>query len=628
MSLTEELKHRSSFPWKKIIIWLVIVWLAGWWYTRRSNRSASTTEDATTSTTATAKKGNITIGVTSDGQIMWDNVLALGFEVSGKIKSITKNIGDKVTQWELIATVDSAAYQTSLRKAQNSLNQAIASYNSKVKPLSDLQIQQIKAWYSMNQISFDTKQLSSEQDLTTAQKSIQDLKTKRAIYEQDLQDLVSGKTLTLNQAQANQQLTQSAKNLSVQVDDLYYKIDERTRNIDDFMWFSISKQSNSASYEYLIAAKNFAVKSKAESLWLSLNGRTKPNTLNLTGQELLKALDSASQDAEDMRDLASAMVLVMDNTIPDSTNLTSNDISSWTNTFSSMYSNSLSKYQTFITGKESYKSSLLSNESSLDNSSTSFADQKRSIEQQIAQVDTDIAYQQWQLEFKQKTIAQAQQTNNLQLQKDQIDYQLQLDPLTADEQNLYSLQLESSRIALAEQQLQLSKTSLYSPVDGVILSIAGHPGETAWSNFVSVATQWYTYIQTTLDQEDINSLSEWQMTSMTLDALPDLTFTGEVYYISSQWVTDNNGLVTYQVLIRYALDDERVKIGMKGTLTFVQKEVKNVITLPVKAVFAYENTPHVLLSDGTMRAVITWLSDGKTTEIISGLSEGEEVIIK
>lgn len=627
MSLTEELKHRSSFPWKKIIIWLVIVWLAGWWYTRRSNRSASTTEDATASTTATAKKGNITIGVTSDGQIMWDNVLTLGFEVGGKIKSITKNIGDKVTQWELIATVDSAVYQTSVRKAQNSLNQAIASYNSKVKPLSDLQIQQINAWYTMDQISFDTKQLSSEQDLTTAQKSIQDLKTKRTIYEQDLQDLVSGKTLALSQAQANQQLTQSAQNLSVQVDDLYQKIEERLRDIDDFMWFSLVKKTNSKLYETFVSARDTSIKYEAEILRQSLNNRSKPNTVNLTGQELLDILDLASKDAQNMRDLASKMTLVMDNTVP-SDYLTDSEINSWSNIFSSIYSSALSKYQTFVTGKESYKSSLLSNESSLDNSSTSFADQKRSIEQQIAQIDTDITYQQWQLEFKQTTIAQAQQTNNLQLQKDQIDYQLQLNPLTDDEQNLYSLQLESSRIALAEQQLQLSKTNLYSPVDGVILTIAGHPGETAWSNFVSIATQWYTYIQTTLDQEDINSLSEWQIASMTLDALPDLTFTGEVYYISSQWVTDNNGLVTYQVLIRYALDDERVKIGMKGTLTFVQKEVKNVITLPVKAVFAYENTPHVLLSDGTMRAVITWLSDGKTTEIISGLEEGEEVIIK
>jgi hypothetical protein len=71
------------------------------------------------------------------------------------------------------------------------------------------------------------------------------------------------------------------------------------------------------------------------------------------------------------------------------------------------------------------------------------------------------------------------------------------------------------------------------------------------------------------------------------------------------------------VYIRYANDDERIKTAMKVNVSFIQKQVKDVLVVPVKAVFAYQNKPHVTMEDGSLRSVITGMSDGKQTEIIS-----------
>jgi hypothetical protein len=71
------------------------------------------------------------------------------------------------------------------------------------------------------------------------------------------------------------------------------------------------------------------------------------------------------------------------------------------------------------------------------------------------------------------------------------------------------------------------------------------------------------------------------------------------------------------VYIRYANDDERIKTAMKVNVSFIQKQVKDVLVVPVKAVFAYQNKPHVTMEDGSLRPVITGMSDGKQTEIIS-----------
>ncbi len=634
MSLTEELQSRSKNR-KKIIVYILVMLLVLFWYVYRSSllwlfsHSTKSEADTGSGTVYTVKKSDITIGLVTDGQIKWDNVLTLWFEVSGKIKSILKHIGEKAKQWELLATIDDSTLVTDLRRAQNSLQQSILSYNTKVRPLSDLELEQINGSFQINVLNQKNKELTTAQDSVSNEKSLDDMNAKMLILQQDLKDLDSDNSLQEKRDEQNQSVIQKQKDLLIQILDLNQKVVVNLREIDEFLGVSSANVNKNDAFEFLIWAKDMYSVPRARTLRNDLNNAyiSLPANLDVSGEEFLNILDRAADVAKKMYELWSVMQDVMSNTI-EWPGLTSSQIQTLENSFSSVYSSAYSKYQTFISWKESYKSLLLSSNSSLGDVRDSLDDKKRSLQQQIDQLERDIKNNQIQTELKAQALANTDAIHTQQRKNDEVDYKLKLNPLSNDEKNSYALQIESARITVAEKQLAIAKSQLKSPVDGVILTVDGHPWETAWANFMTIVTKWYTYIEVSLDEEDINSAFEGQIASISSDSVDDLEFTGEVYYIAWIGNTDNNWLVTYPVYIRYANDDERIKTAMKVNVSFIQKQVKDVLVVPVKAVFAYQNKPHVTMEDGSLRSVITGMSDGKQTEIISWLQISEKIFVK
>jgi len=368
---------------------------------------------------------------------------------------------------------------------------------------------------------------------------------------------------------------------------------------------STARSNLNDNYEYLIAAKNTQLKATAETLWTELNTVQAPTDVTLTQDTIDKVLP----DIAKMRLLASTMVDVMNATVADN-NLTSTTIANYKTTFSNMYTTMSSKYSTVAKALQSD------------------SDQRRTINQQIAQAQADIDYQKKQIVLKQKDIDQAKISNDQQLANSKVDYSIKLDPLSADEKQLAQLQLDSAKIAVQEKELALSKTQLKSPVDGVILTLVGHVGETAPSTFITVASKGYNYVQASISEDEVDLVKVGQKALITPESLPEAAFEGEVYYVSTVGDTDNNGIVTYKVLVKYVSDDERLRTAMNVGISFISKQAKDVLIAPIKAVFAYDNTPHVTMKDGTLRQVMTGLSDGKQTEIISGVAAGDVILIK
>jgi multidrug efflux pump subunit AcrA (membrane-fusion protein) len=44
-------------------------------------------------------------------------------------------------------------------------------------------------------------------------------------------------------------------------------------------------------------------------------------------------------------------------------------------------------------------------------------------------------------------------------------------------------------------------------------------------------------------------------------------------------------------------NDTRLKSGMNVSVEFIAQQAENVLVVPIKAVFPYENSPHVTLKD-------------------------------
>lgn len=223
----------------------------------------------------------------------------------------------------------------------------------------------------------------------------------------------------------------------------------------------------------------------------------------------------------------------------------------------------------------------------------------------------------------------------------------------------YDVALENYRkaqesVRIAQQDVDRAKTNLgyatvYSPIDGVVISKAVEEGQTVASGFstptiVKIAKD-LTDMQciAKVDEADIGEVREGQRVSFTVDAYPDDVFSGTVKQVRQNPITTNN-VVTYEVVISAPNADLKLKPGLTADITIYTLERSGVISVPTGALrftpepklfgnqYVIKDTTaeHKLwtLEGNTLTAhkVEIGVSDGIRTEIKSGLKEGTTVV--
>jgi HlyD family secretion protein len=138
-------------------------------------------------------------------------------------------------------------------------------------------------------------------------------------------------------------------------------------------------------------------------------------------------------------------------------------------------------------------------------------------------------------------------------------------------------------VRLAETNL--GYTTIYSPIDGVIVSRDVNEGQTVASSFsaptlYTIATD-LTDMQViaAIDQADIGMINRENKVSFTVDAFPGETFQGMINQIRLNAQNVSN-VVTYNVVIDVKNPDKKLKPGMTADLTFAIAERNDVLKLP------------------------------------------------
>jgi HlyD family secretion protein len=146
--------------------------------------------------------------------------------------------------------------------------------------------------------------------------------------------------------------------------------------------------------------------------------------------------------------------------------------------------------------------------------------------------------------------------------------------------------------AVAETaKVNLSRCSIYSPIDGVVISRNVDVGNT-----VAVSLSAPTLFQIANDlksmqimasvaEADIGSVSEGQAANFTVDAYPDRKFRGRVVQIRSAPVTVQN-VVTYNTMIDVRNDDLDLKPGMTANVAIVIAARHDALRVPNSALRA------------------------------------------
>jgi len=194
-------------------------------------------------------------------------------------------------------------------------------------------------------------------------------------------------------------------------------------------------------------------------------------------------------------------------------------------------------------------------------------------------------------------------------------------------------QVASAQAALDQAEANLGNATLVAPFDGTISAVNITAGQavSAGTVAIDIVNPSVVEVSTTVDEIDVPQVQVGQNATISLDALPNDTFSGVVSAIS---ITGNSqsGVVSYPVTIN--LTDPlgvQLRQGMSATATITTQEVNNVLLVPAAAISSSStNNPRVtVMVNGVpqVRAVKVGQSNGTSTEILSGLNAGDEVVV-
>jgi HlyD family secretion protein len=205
--------------------------------------------------------------------------------------------------------------------------------------------------------------------------------------------------------------------------------------------------------------------------------------------------------------------------------------------------------------------------------------------------------------------------------------------------------LSQARALLDQAQDRLSKTRVYSPIDGVVTSLDIKVGETAissstnipGSNLMTVANPGSIHTEVNVDEADIANVATGQMARVFAIAYPEQPVEGVVDSIGvSAKVAQGQQGQSFAVKIRL-VDPEKITLrpGMTCRAEIFTATKKDALAIPIQAIQVEEDLAaakterHVFVVRGSRAArvaVEVGLSDDTYQEIKTGLADTDEVV--
>ncbi len=214
-------------------------------------------------------------------------------------------------------------------------------------------------------------------------------------------------------------------------------------------------------------------------------------------------------------------------------------------------------------------------------------------------------------------------------------------------------QVLMAQAELQAAEIQLDKTIIRSPIDGVVISRNVDEGQTVAASlsaptlFTIANDLRHMRVNAAVSETDIGQIRENMSAEFRVDAYPKLRFTGNVSQVRyAETVVDN--VVTYETLIEVENPDLLLRPGMTATIIFVVDKAEDVLMVPNAALrFEPKRKPQVTnwrkpgraqplqsrvykIVDGELieAAVELGINDGSYTQLISGeLTEGDTVVV-
>ncbi len=162
--------------------------------------------------------------------------------------------------------------------------------------------------------------------------------------------------------------------------------------------------------------------------------------------------------------------------------------------------------------------------------------------------------------------------------------------------------LEQAKAQLNQTQVNLSYTSIFSPIDGVVISRNVDVGQTVAASlqapvlFTIAEDLRKMQVNTNVAEGDVGRLTPGMAAYFTVDAFPGQRFNGKISQIRNAAQTVQN-VVTYDAVVGVDNSDLRLRPGMTANVTIIYDSRDQVLAVP-NAAMRFKPPPAMLGSAG------------------------------
>jgi RND family efflux transporter MFP subunit len=177
--------------------------------------------------------------------------------------------------------------------------------------------------------------------------------------------------------------------------------------------------------------------------------------------------------------------------------------------------------------------------------------------------------------------------------------------------------------------IQINKSSVYAPVAGTIAARHVDPGEGASPGMpvLTIVNNDLLYLEVSVSEEDLEKIEVGRSAEVTVDAVPDRTFSGHVYALNPAVHPASR---TGSARISIGNPTGELRAGMFARASIVVEERSDVLVVPREAILPQDGKDFVYVAKGGVanrREVEVGMQRETQCEVVSGIEEGEQVIV-
>lgn len=165
--------------------------------------------------------------------------------------------------------------------------------------------------------------------------------------------------------------------------------------------------------------------------------------------------------------------------------------------------------------------------------------------------------------------------------------------------NSNSAIINQQRTGLSQIRYDISKTTIYSPIEGTVTQLNNELGEKVLgtisnqgSDIMTISDLSKMECQVEVGETDVTSVNIGDTAKIEIDAFPNKIFTGYVYEIANTAKTTGVGtqdaVVNFIVKIRIINNDVDLRPGMSCTVDIEVEKRNNVLAVPIQSVTTRE----------------------------------------